>query len=592
MSSTPSGDAPAVFTPPRYYPTCAEAIAFARTLTDIGPSQRAKFISGVNAVLHGRPAEAIRLTPGAYREFKNLPPAALGIRPVTKAGHASALGALMRRMGLLAPRQGKPGHLPLGWQPLRALLPGKGRSVRLETAMGFWASCGLAPAQVHDEQVLHYLEHVTHARVVRNPRDLVRRVIAAWNKAAGTIPGWPQQRLSPLPPIEGRQYSLSFEDCPKPFQADAASYLEGVTRPRGPRKYTGRSRKGTVRPITARGHAERIRYSVTALVKSGFPIEQVTGLHVLVQPENIMRILDWHCDRLGLEEANGHVGNIANMLRIILRHHAKLPDDEAAEVEELLADWVPKPCSQMTEKNERRLMLVVDHRKLGMLIRLPRRLFAEARALVKAGDVKEGGWLAGVALAIMIELRCPMRRANLVGLRMDRHLLREAGRNGRIIRFMIEGVETKTGAPLRWPVSPKVAEAIDIYLKEFWPLVAPPGSPFLFPHRLRADEHRAAAGFAGAICRAIHDRIGVEMNLHLFRAICGSILLEDNPDALDDLRQLLGHTTLQTSLQYYRARNPDRVARRVDAALDRLMRDTEVGAEADWNRLHGRRRAA
>jgi len=39
----------------------------------------------------------------------------------------------------------------------------------------------------------------------------------------------------------------------------------------------------------------------------------------------------------------------------------------------------------------------------------PTAVFEEAAAPVTAGDVKEGGWRAGVALAIMIELRCPVR---------------------------------------------------------------------------------------------------------------------------------------------------------------------------------------
>lgn len=458
--------------------------------------------------------------------------------------------------------------------------------------MGFCASRGLAPGQVRDEHLLQYLEYVTNGRVVRIPRDLVRRVIALWNKAMQTIPGWPQQTLSPLPPVEGRQYTLPLDDFPESFRTDCAAYLDGVTRPKGPRKYTGRTRKSTVRPITAKGHKERIRYASTALVKSGVPFEEVTGFDVLVQPSNLVRIIDWHCDRHGVDEATGHIGNIANMLRIILRHHVTLPDEDVEEAEDLLSDWVPKKRTYMTRKNEARLAQVMDKRKLGMLLRLPKRLFEEAADLKKAGDLKECGWLAGIALAIMIELRCPMRRANLVGLRMDRHLLRETGRNGKVIRVMIEGLETKTGAPLRWPVSPKVADAIDLYLREFWPLIAPPGSPFLFPHRLRADVHREPTGFASAICRAIHDWIGMEMNLHLFRALCGSILLEEHPDAIDDLRQLLGHATLETSLMYYRARNPDRVAKRLDDALDRRMRDTEAEAEVDWERLHGRRRAA
>ena len=100
-------------------------------------------------------------------------------------------------------------------------------------------------------------------------------------------------------------------------------------------------------------------------------------------------------------------------------------------------------------------------------------------------------------------------------------------------------------------MSKSVATLIDRYIREFRVHHRHADSVWLFPARDTADRPRARAGLASAISQAILRHVGIEMHVHLFRAYAAKVLLNECPGAVDDLRQLLGHKGLETTLAYY-----------------------------------------
>lgn len=51
--------------------------------------------------------------------------------------------------------------------------------------------------------------------------------------------------------------------------------------------------------------------------------------------------------------------------------------------------------------------------------------------------------------------------------------------------------------------------------------------------------------------RHTHRITGIRMNPHLYRHFLGWLWLKDDPDRLPDVQRLLGHISLETTLEFY-----------------------------------------
>ena len=117
-------------------------------------------------------------------------------------------------------------------------------------------------------------------------------------------------------------------------------------------------------------------------------------------------------------------------------------------------------------------------------------------------------------------------------------------------------------------MSTETAVFLDRYLKRFLPLLAKPGSAWLFPGR-GGNNKISVDGLRYHIVRIVADEIGAVINPHLFRAFAARLILEDLPGALEDVRLMLGDKTLVTVLAHYSALEPAMAARRTDDVLRR-----------------------
>jgi integrase len=227
----------------------------------------------------------------------------------------------------------------------------------------------------------------------------------------------------------------------------------------------------------------------------------------------------------------------------------------------------------MTPKNTARLRALEDPAVQAALLRLPQRLILLATRMRDGWTDAAGyhppqpcraAWLASIAVAVEILTCCPLRIANLVGLRIGVHLQSAGGQRGRFTHLVIEPHETKNGARIEWPLERQTAELLALYVRDFRPLLAPPGTDWVFPSREHADRPRDKASFGTAITHAIHEHVGVPMHPHLFRGFAGGLILNDNPHALDDLRAVLGHRGFETALRHYRAASTRGAAERLN----------------------------
>ena len=136
-----------------------------------------------------------------------------------------------------------------------------------------------------------------------------------WNKGREKFEAWPKQRLTPLS-FRAPQRRLSWEDLTESFRADADAYLKMRAAPDIFEERANAPKK-PLAISTVKAQSEHLRLAASVLVESGTPVEKVTSLAVLVEPDAFKTIL-----RHYLDGANGQPNAFAICLaRLSSRLH-------------------------------------------------------------------------------------------------------------------------------------------------------------------------------------------------------------------------------------------------------------------------------
>ncbi len=291
-------------------------------------------------------------------------------------------------------------------------------------------------------------------------------------------------------------------------------------------------------------------------------------------------ICNWHWVRAG-NKATSNTGSIAVSLKIIAEHHCQLDEAELRKVKADVAPLRPRPTSEITDKNIEGLRQFEDPRKFAALMHLSGHLMREAEELKARGRLTQAAWLAGVAVAIEIELAMPLRLKNLTELRFGVHIRGVLDRQaGAVAHIFIPTREVKNETPLTWKLRPEEVALLRRYIADFRPLLPHAEGDALFPNRDHKDLARQRGGLGKAISEAVRQHIGAKLNTYLFRALAGVLVLRENPEAVADLRLLLGHKTLDTTLRFYAFVNREQAAERHAARIGKLRAETSLLAKA------------
>lgn len=578
MTKLPLIDQPGL--EPPIYPTAAEALIAIDSWTDLTSTRRPELAVAVRLLgrITGRPLEAIRMEPSVIAPAVfDTATARIGIRAASLYTYRCSLRAVLRRLGIIASRA-RGQDLADDWSSLLALAGDRHATMALTRFARFCGARKIAPADVRDATVEAFINDLTQSQLMRSPRQHAAALVRTWNKCAETRPGWPSTRLT-LPPTD-MKYTLAWTAFPEDLRYEVAAFQARLEARSAGTLFSAID--GPPRPLRRATIARRmhdLKFAVGALVQAGTPPEAITGLDVVMRPENLCALLEWLYARGG-NKVGAHLGSISATLLVVGRHHLRFSGALLKEVEEILRNAKPPKQREITPKNAARLREAEVPRIRAALVHLPRELMRRAAALKSAGQAKRAAWLASVATAIEILLARPLRLENLAHLQLARHLVRAPQARAAFTDIIITEGETKNGVRIDWPIGSDVAAVIDDYVRDFRPLIATGTSTWLFPSRDHSDRPRSPGGLSKAISGTIYEAIGIRMHVHLFRAFAGALALEDNPNAIEEVRQLLGHRTMATALQYYTSLNARRAARRLDERLTRQRKITRLAAAA------------
>ena len=341
----------------------------------------------------------------------------------------------------------------------------------------------------------------------------------------------------------------------------------------------------------------------------GIPIESITSLRDLVDPiGNVRTIMTFFWERASCV-ATTQTAGIAEVLRQVAAFHCRLPAAHVAQIAKWKKNVTPERCAGLTEKNRRRLRTLADRNRMAALLHLPAKLMELAEdAAVRANEeippdmetkikkkrrksrraeLLQAEYLARMAVALELLIICPLRIENLRTLEIGRELQRLGSDRRRITHIFVPSTQTKNRAPVEWPVNPISAAVIDRYIEAFRPTIAPPGSAALFPARDGGPQ--AATTLGSAITKTIRAYLGINVNAHLMRHFAAWRYLKRHPGQYEIVRLVLGHKSVDTTVQHYTGLEAEFAAAHFDEAILEDRRETKLEAAVFFAGRPGRR---
>jgi integrase len=444
------------------------------------------------------------------------------------------------------------------WLKLYGLLDRR-LQIGLAKFMRFCTRSGLAPDAVCAATFDAYLEELQGRSLHPDPLAAHRQTATLWNRAAASIAGWPNLVISVK--RDTRQYALPWEAFPKTFVADVEAFL--ATKQFGDEFAEDYAPK--VRPATTKNRREALRRVASALVLSDTPVEEIHSLAMLCEIENVRTVLLFLKARHHDQQITEGDLNHAWLLRTIARYWVK--DEPAArainKLMRALGDQVASRRGGMRPKNRRRLRQFDQHENFMALAGLP------AATLKKVGRKASPSYQDSVrvmyALQIAILLHAPIRSRNLVELEIGPHLIDIGKGARRTVRIHLPEAMTKTRRSYDAPLPNEMLGLIDAWLKVHRRRVCQTPNSYLFPNT--RGELRNRDGMASQLKTFIRRETGLEMNLHLFRHLAAKVLLDHDPNSIEVVRQVLGHTTTRTTERAYAELRTDPAFHALDATL-------------------------
>jgi integrase len=542
--------------------TLAEALTHYNEAVSTHPA-RVKICSafrGVGRALH-RPLDQIPADPEKLRMLLATTSSAAGGMKPRQWGEVKSLTFRgLRDLGVeIVPLRDETA-LSTDWAKLHGLLDRK-LQIGLAKFMRFCTRSGVAPSSVCAATFEAFLAELQARSLHPNPQAAYRQTAKFWNRAAGAISAWPRVVIAVK--HDDRQYALPWEAFPKAFVEDVEAFLS--TKELGDEFAEDYSPK--VRPATTKNRRESLRRVASVLVLTGTPAE-LLSLAMLCEIANVRAVLLFFKTRHVDQQTTEGDLNHAWLLRTIARFWLK--DEAAARAINKLISALGKDVASrrggMRPKNRQRLRQFDQHENFMALANLP---MATLKKVARKGSPSNLDAVRVMyALQIAILSQAPMRSRNLVELEVGPHLIDFGKGARRTVRIHLPEAMTKTRRSYDAPLPSHLFPLLDAWLKTYRPRICPTPSKYLFPNA--RGELRNRDGVAGQLTKFLKQETGLQMNLHLFRHLAAKVLLDHDPNSMEVVRQVLGHSSTRTTERNYAELRTDPAFHALDATLCEL----------------------
>ena len=543
--------------------TMADLLERVKADPDLTPTRRRDIVSAINRLvtLSGRSVNIEASFPVLRGVLRQIERSATEISPKSLSNMKSLVKSALERYGAVT-RAPLKKHLTRDWLALRGRLPTEAYVRGLSNFIHWCSREGIAPHEVNDNVTADYYDYLKEQTFNKKHRAVYRRVCLLWSRAADEIPNWPTGPVTVPDFRNGISFPLS--NFPASFGADLDAYVcvmsgEDLLAPNTPVKPRSRS--------TLNNHQHRLQALASALVHTGFPIDEVTSLAVVVEPEHARKALTFYHERLGGKTAG--LFETASTLVVAAQLYVQLPEAQMKSLRNLLERL---KCRQrgMTDKNKERIRQFHDHRNQMKFLGLTSKLI---KLSGKATNPNKAARLFQTAVLHEIEINAPLRLHNLVNLNLDRHIRFSGKGRRRRALLSIPATEVKNREALEFELSLPLTNLLERYLAEYRPrLVVGPDEGWLFPGA-KPGRPKTEMGIRDQLCRAVHKHTRIVVNPHIYRHIAAFFYLEAHPEDYETVRRLLGHKSINTTITFYAGFERHSAIRRYNEhVLDRRLK--------------------
>jgi integrase len=514
-----------------------------RTDPGLGERRKRELLTGLSSYAkylnidpeHGDPTFAANRT-----KIERFAPASANIGDRRWSNILSDVTVVFRRYGIPVRLRPLPGNLSPEWRALRDSLQHDLRLLRgLSALMHYGSAHSIVPAEVTDVALTAFHRYLIEETREKRPDRLFQRVCVLWRRATVEIAGWPQQPVS-LPSFRN-VVSFAWSEFDPSLLAEIEEWKAVVG---GERPFDERAPDKAFRGTTLATKLEQIRRYLSALVRSGTPIAQITSLAVALAPENYAAALTWYMARSDGKSTPG-LSEIAATMLGIARHWVPMEQADLVKVERATKK-VNCRRKGMTDRNVERLRPLLDSHVQMKLFLLPQLLLARAR---KVENPKKAAILVQTAIAIEILLVAPIRLHDLIRLELDVHILfARPGRQGDA-KLVLKA--SKNDQRIAFDLKAETLALLRQYVTTYLPALSRGAVAALFPGE--AGPYKSDVSLREQITKAIRKHCGVDVHPHLFRHFAAAMILKKYPDAYPLVARLLGHKSIQTTMDFYTA---------------------------------------
>ena len=403
-------------------PSIADAIAAIEQAKELPPAKRTHWRCSLRIIAKAldRPLEGIAARWGAVAlKVNQLHHANSGAEWKTLANHRSnakaALYWFRGEQGL--PRRGTP--LMPEWQELRRHLKDRSHLAKLSGLIRFCSMKWIEPNTVDEAVVDSYMAYRKETTALAVDTKARRAIARAWN-ASRAVDGWPQQQLIE-PPLKAKE-GPRWEDFPKQLQDDVALHLKFLVTHR--RNQSGKHLRPCKASTLRTRRTDLIGFAKKA-VRLGIPMQDLSSLSVLLDPELVERILDKEWEQNGDEPKTSTI-DLAKKLVAVARSAGCLEPEQLTKLDDLRANLEQYRKEGMTQKNLKLIRQVLNSEVWARVINCPDELIRRARSLKDQAPVK-AAVTAQIAVAVAILTVAPVRASNLAAIRLGENLIKPGG---------------------------------------------------------------------------------------------------------------------------------------------------------------------
>jgi integrase len=316
-----------------------------------------------------------------------------------------------------------------------------------------------------------------------------------------------------------------------------------------------------MREATLESYRNMVRRTASALVRAGVPIEDITGLAVLVQPDHVRTGLREYLPPKDSGRTTDYAHKMATQLIVVARRHLGHSEAQLKPLQAIADRLKPKGGRRMGERNRVRLGQFDDPDIVQRFLRFPEEELG--RALKKANPLRRAKGVER-ALAISLEIFTGLRAKNLRSL----HLERDLRRSGKRVFLQIPDEEMKTHRQLDLELPQDTIALLDAFLTEHRPRLSGSEGPYLFPGEDGGP--RSYSAMRDALGEPLRKHAGITVSPHLYRHIIAKVVVERHPELALDVSRRLGHASINTTFQSYLGTEGPAASRRINALLQKV----------------------